>query len=96
MKKVFSLFDDTSLTVVYECSPRPLWSKLTPDVFSCTASVVGCDFCIYYLSTYNLTATPAACIGGCSLGTFGSCSKLVANSIVETFDLKKALKNALS
>ena len=66
---------------------KPLWSALTPDVFSCTASVAGCDFCMYYLGTYNLTAPPAACIGGCSLSTFGSCSKLVVNSFVKTFDL---------
>ena len=66
---------------------KPLWSSLTPDVFSCTASLAGCDFCIYYLGTYNLTAPPAACVGGCSLSTFGSCSKLVVNSFVKTFDL---------
>ncbi len=66
---------------------RKVWSSLVPDVFSCTASVAGCDFCFYYLATYNLSVAPAACIGGCSLSTFGSCSKLVGSSIVQTFDL---------
>ena len=70
---------------------RPLWSSLTPDVFTCSASVVGCDFCIYYLATYNLTAPPAACIGGCSLSTFSSCSKLVAKSLVQTIELQKTI-----
>ena len=65
----------------------PIWSAITPDVFACTTSIAGCDFCFYYLATYNLTAPPAACVGGCSLGTFGSCSKLVVSSLVKTLDL---------
>ena len=52
---------------------------------SCGASVAGCDFCFYFLATYNVSAGPSACVGGCSLGTFGSCSSLVGTSIIKTF-----------
>ena len=58
---------------------------MIPNFLACGASVAGCDFCFYFLSTYNLTASPAACVGGCSLGTFGSCSSLVGTSLVKTF-----------
>ena len=66
---------------------KPIWSSLAPEIFSCTTSIVGCDFCFYYLSTYNLSVAPAACVGGCSLGAFGSCSKLVSSSLIKTIDL---------
>ena len=66
---------------------RPIWSGLTPDVFSCVTSIAGCDFCFYYLATYNLSVAPAACVGGCSLSTFGSCSKIITSSLIQTFDL---------
>ena len=67
---------------------RPIWSSLAPEIFSCTTSIAGCDFCFYYLSTYNLSVAPAACVGGCSLGAFGSCSKLISSSLIKTLDLK--------
>jgi hypothetical protein len=84
-----SLFSLKTLLSEFNKKIRPIWSSLTPDVFSCSASIAGCDFCFYYLATYNLSVAPAACVGGCSLGTFGSCSKLVGTSLVETFDLRK-------
>ena len=59
--------------------------KLLPNIMSCGASVAGCDYCMYFLTTYNLTVSPAACVGGCSLGTFASCSSLVGTSIVNTY-----------
>ena len=71
----------------FEDKVSPIWSDLTPDVFKCTTSIAGCDFCFYYLATYNLTASPAACVGGCSLGAFASCSNLIVSSLVKTLDL---------
>ena len=59
--------------------------KLLPNIMSCGASVAGCDYCMYFLTTYNLTVSPAACVGGCSLGTFASCSSLVGTSFVNTY-----------
>jgi len=49
----------------------PIWEDLTPSVLKCAGSVAGCDYCLYFASTYNISVSPAACIGGCSLGTFG-------------------------
>ncbi len=65
----------------------PTWRALAPQVLACTSSLSGCDFCIYFLATYNVSASPAACIGGCSLGTFGSCTGLVGESIRHSFEL---------
>ena len=59
--------------------------KLLPNIMSCGASVAGCDYCMYFLTTYNLTVSPAACVGGCSLGTFASCSSLLGTSFVNTY-----------
>ena len=59
--------------------------KLLPNIMSCGASVAGCDYCMYFLTTYNLTVSPAACVGGCSLGTFASCSSLIGTSFVNTY-----------
>ena len=67
---------------------RPILSKMAPEIFGCTTSIAGCDFCFYYLATYNLSVAPAACVGGCSLGAFGACSKLIPSSILKTFDLQ--------
>ena len=59
--------------------------NLLPSIMGCGASVAGCDYCMYFLTTYNLTVSPAACVGGCSLGTFASCSSLVGTSFVNTY-----------
>ena len=59
--------------------------SLLPNIMSCGASVAGCDYCMYFLTTYNLTVSPAACVGGCSLGTFASCSSLIGTSFVNTY-----------
>ncbi len=82
-----SKFSLATLWQDFEANVRPIWSALTPDVFTCTASLAGCDFCFYYLSTYNLSVAPAACVGGCSLSAFSSCSKLIPNSFVKTLKL---------
>lgn len=66
---------------------KPIWSDLAPSVFTCAASLAGCDFCFYYLATYNLSVAPAACVGGCSLSTFGSCSGVISTSIIKTLEL---------
>ena len=60
--------------------------NLLPSIMGCGASVAGCDYCMYFLTTYNLTVSPAACVGGCSLGTFASCSALVGTSFVNTYN----------
>ena len=81
----FSVISDTMEDLNQNVAP--IWSDLTPEVFSCTTSIAGCDFCFYYLSTYNLSVAPAACVGGCSLGAFGACSKLITSSLIKTLDL---------
>ena len=49
----------------------------------------GCDFCYYFLATYNLTVTPAACSSSCSLGVVGSCTSLITTSVANTFGGEK-------
>ncbi len=44
-------------------------------------AVTGCDFCFYFLTTYNISAPPAVCNSGCSLGIFGSCLGLLSTSL---------------
>ena len=61
------------------------WKKLLPSTIGCMASVAGCDFCYYFLATYNMSLTPAACNGGCSLSVVGSYTALVTDSVAKTF-----------
>jgi hypothetical protein len=60
------------------------WKVLVPDIFSCTASVAGCDMCFYFLGTYNYSVVPAACLGGCTINTVDSCTSVVTNSLLNT------------
>ena len=60
------------------------WKKLVPDIFSCSASVAGCDMCFYFLGTYNYSVVPAACLGGCTINTVDSCTGVVMNSLLNT------------
>ena len=77
-------FSET-LKGIYAADFWRLERKLLPNIMSCGASVAGCDYCLYFLTTYNLTISPAACVGGCSLGTFASCSSLIGTSFVNTY-----------
>merc|ERR1719422_880367 len=61
------------------------WKDLLPSAFTCFASVAGCDFCYYFLGTYNISLSPAACSGSCSLSVVGSCTGLMTESISNTF-----------
>ena len=74
-----------TLKGIYAADFWRLERKLLPNIMSCGASVAGCDYCLYFLTTYNLTISPAACVGGCSLGTFASCSSLIGTSFVNTY-----------
>ena len=47
--------------------------------------MAACDYCLYFLSAYNVTAPPAACVGGCSIGTYGNCASVVGTAIKEAF-----------
>lgn len=80
--------DDFMITAVdvFRNSAR-IWEKIMPSVFSCSISYAGCDFCFYFLSTYNISASPAACVGGCSLGAFGGCTRLIGSAIQETYQI---------
>lgn len=60
------------------------WKGLLPNVIACSSSFAGCDFCMYFLATYNISASPAACVAGCSLGSFGTCSTLVTTSLTSS------------
>jgi len=60
------------------------WKLLVPEIFSCTASVAGCDMCFYFLGTYNYSVVPAACVGGCTINTFDSCTGVISKSFIET------------
>ena len=42
---------------------------------------------LYFFATYNVSAHPNVCVGGCSLSTIGSCSSLVGTSMMETYKL---------
>jgi hypothetical protein len=66
-----------------------VWDVLVPRALSCTGSVAGCDFCLYFFATYNVSAHPNVCVGGCALGTVGSCTSLVGQAIQETYKLIK-------
>merc|ERR1711935_291258 len=57
------------------------WKDLLPSAVGCFTSVAGCDFCYYFLATYNLSLSPASCNGGCSLSVVGSCTALLSDSI---------------
>merc|ERR1719229_1587624 len=63
------------------------WGRLVPSALSCGGSIAGCDFCLYFFATYNVSAHPNVCVGGCSLSTIGSCSSLVGTSMMETYKL---------
>ena len=63
------------------------WGRLLPSAMKCGGSVAGCDFCLYFFATYNVSAHPNVCVGGCSLSTVGSCTSLIGTSITETYNL---------
>ena len=46
-----------------------------------------CPISLYFFATYNVSAHPNVCVGGCSLSTIGSCSSLVGTSMMETYKL---------
>lgn len=66
-----------------------VWKDMVPSVLSCTGAVAGCDFCLYFFTTYNISAHPNVCIGGCALGTVGSCTSLIGTSLVKSMELVK-------
>ena len=61
------------------------WEELLPSILGCYGSVAGCDYCFYFLSTYNLSVVPSACSSGCSFAVFGSCVSLITESFTNTF-----------
>ena len=63
-------------------------------VLLCFRSVAGCDFCLYFFATYNVSAHPNVCVGGCALGTVGACTSLIGESIRATYKMiEKESKN---
>ena len=61
------------------------WRGMVPSALSCTGSLAGCDFCLYFFATYNVSAHPNVCLSGCALGTVGSCTSLIGTSVTETY-----------
>ena len=51
----------------------------------CTNSLAGCDFCLYFFATCNMSAHPNVCVRGCALSTIGSCTSLIGTSNMETY-----------
>jgi hypothetical protein len=47
-------------------------------------SPTGCDFCNYFLSTYNAGVGPPACHGSCTFAVIGKCAGLLKKSVTDT------------